>query len=181
MIQAFSDTEEVEALWRKLVSEFATWRFFFPRPRDLFVASARLGVDFTRGTFSLTYWRNGEAIIKNLPTDDLLRLKARAAMNLRQADNYLRYMFYLFVSIPIALSLATAQLFPGIWQLVAEENAASFFGVIGVWAFIVFIYFTSAWKARELDTFLTYALAMRGETPDEEDEGEAEGLELPGP
>ena len=176
-----SETElSDEELWRALTKEFATWRFFLPRPRDFVIASTRYGSDYSRGTLKLTYWKKGRALLEGAPQTQVMRLKARSALNLRQVDNYLRYMFYIFLSIPIALSVATSQLFPEIWAGLDASAVEAWFTVIAAWAGLVFFFFAGSWKARELDMLLTYALALRGVSMDDAPE-EPTDFELPGP
>ena len=86
-------TSDLDEDWAMLVRLFSTWKFFFPHWRDLIIAFLRFGNNFATGTLKLTYWRRGWTMMSDKPIATIQRLKVRSELNLRQVENFFKFVF----------------------------------------------------------------------------------------
>ncbi len=146
--------------WLSLCRTFATWKFFLPHPRDLWITTRRFGNNFVTYTLRLTYWERAWGIIEGVSTPELRRLKVWSELNLRQSENFFRVTFVLYITIPITAAIVMGQLFPTQWESLSVEFDA-FLMILSFLTAGLLIIFAGYWKAREIDGFLFIALGER--------------------
>jgi len=155
------ETIPVSETWMRLCRSFASWKFLPLHPRDLWIATTRMGNDFISNSRKLTHWRRAEHIIAEVSDHDLQRLKVWAEINRRQSENFFRVMLVIYITIPITAALVLGQLYPTEWaEIGISLNEVAL--IFSIYSVILLILFVGHWKAREMDDFLQLSLAERG-------------------
>jgi len=156
-----AETISVSGIWKRLCRNYASWKFLPLHPRDLWIATTRMGNDFISNSRKLTHWRRAEHIIADVSDHDLQRLKVWAEINRRQSENFFRVILIIYISIPITAALVLGQLYPAEWaEIDISLNEVAL--IFSIYSVILLILFVGHWKAREMDDFLQLSLAERG-------------------
>jgi|GEM_PF-4059024 len=153
--------QSAEEVWRLLSRTFTAWNFVPSRPRDLWIATIRVGNDFITRSLRLSYWQKGMVIVSHLTDQDLQRLKVWADINRRQSENFFRVLLVVYFTLPITGALVLGQLYPDQWAGLGVEFSEVVI-MFSAYTAVLIVQFAGHWKAREIDDFLQFTLAERG-------------------
>ena len=143
--------------WRDIRSTLPMWKM----PADaLFSRSSwsLLGVDYISGLRDSGPARAIFATLARFAPPDMRRIHALAQLNLRRQDAISRWMAIGFVTLPLSLGLALAQLRPALFERIVEEWDLATLNTLALIGLIVAYVLACAWRARQIATIVELGL-----------------------
>lgn len=152
-----ADAEAIWQAWREIRSTLPMWRM----PIDaMFSRSAwsLIGVDYISGLRNSAPFGQIAGILGRFAPGDMRRIHALAMLNQRRQDAISRWTAIGFVTLPLSLGLALAQLRPTLFERLVEEWDIATLNTLGVIGLIVGYILACAWRARQIATVVELGL-----------------------
>lgn len=109
-----------------------------------------LGVDYISGLRDSGSAKEIFGVLGRFAPTDMRRLHALAQLNQRRQDAISRWTAIAFVTLPLSLGLALAQLRPVLFERIVDEWDLATLNTLGIVGIIVAYILACAWRARQI-------------------------------
>lgn len=168
--------DELWALWKSIRQILSMWRM----PADSMFSRAVWSLNGTDYVWGLRHEVSSRRIfdlMKPLSSRDARRLMAIARLNQRRQDAISRWSAIGFVTLPLSLGLALAQLQPELFRRFSQDWDRATFGSLFIVGLVVIYLLACAWRARQIASVIELGL-IEHDVPFDGEAGADEGPPL---
>ncbi|WP_300554673.1 hypothetical protein [Maricaulis sp.] len=106
-------------------------------------------------------WKVGLGLLGGLDDNQIDFLERYAAINERRVDQVFRANALFLVTIPVGALIGINEVVPELFELVGVDFVYTLVTIVGLWALMVGITYSAAWRARDLHDLLSFEQARR--------------------
>lgn len=155
----------VMGVWRRLRSEFATWKMlvfagFWRR------TWSQYSTDQFSSMLEATHWKVSLGLLGGLSDRQVAFLREFARLNAERVERQFRATATIMVTVPVATLVAVNELAPNVLVQLGLDQAESFIFVLGTWFVVTAVMMAYAWRAKDLQHLLDFEHARRQLDPD---------------